>query len=95
MKLRKDIVNSIYHILGFHNQCRTDQTYKKITQMTMTKVTIFRDDQINRTKIPNDKELEKSLFTGRNFCTLSETKGLITDIQIALNRIAEKSGRVI
>ena len=106
-QLRRDIINSIYHILGFHKHC-SDFCQKRPSNLPIDTTddnndnniddssfdAIF-EDQISMWKIPDDKELENSRLAGKNHCTLSEIKELITDVQIILNRVAEKSDRLI
>ena len=105
-QLRKDILNSIYHILGYHENC---SDFCKNRPKIDTPIDENEDDNDNAEqpvdvifevqsdywKIPSESEMESSRYAEKNMCELSEPKELIRDVQIILNRVAEKSDRLI
>ena len=101
-QLRKDILNSIYHILGYHENC---SDFCKNRPKIDTPIDENEDDNVNDEqsvdvifevqsdywKIPSESEMESSRYAEKNMCELSEQKELIR----ILNRVAEKSDRLI
>ena len=53
------------------------------------------DDQYEFWKIPSEKEMEQSRSACKSSVSMSDLKELIHDVQIILNRVAEKSHRLI
>ncbi|XP_060577969.1 uncharacterized protein LOC132735083 [Ruditapes philippinarum] len=107
-QLRKDIINSVYHVLGFHDRC-SDFCKKKVKH-TMDNDGDDNDNELNFDnesfddifesqyeywKLPSEKEMESSRHASKNKCQKSELKELVKDVQFFLNRIADKSHRLI
>ena len=105
-QLKKDIINSIYHILGFHSNC-SDFCNKRSESIELPDDSSHTEDPVDNSfdnifgdqaeywKSPSDSELENSRLATKNSCPLNEVKDMITDVQIILNRVAEKSERLI
>ena len=103
--LRRDILNSVYHVLGFHNRC-SDFCQKRPTQNedencaenfdpSEDSFDFIFEQQSEFWKIPSENEMNQSRYAGKNCCSMSDLKELIQDVQIILNRIADKSERLI
>ncbi|XP_053391946.1 uncharacterized protein LOC128554670 [Mercenaria mercenaria] len=105
-QLRKDILNSVYHILGFHKLC-SDFCQKRPEKDSSTDENIIDDDTFESTfddifeeqykywQIPSEAEMEESRRAISNSNSLIELKEMIADVQVILNRVADKSERLI
>ena len=106
-QLRKDILNSIYHVLGFHDKC--SDFCKKTPSKKKAEInenpnesdtdnesmnSIF-ENQSEFWKIPSDTELERSRLAEKTNNSFSEVKHLINDVLVILNKVADKTERLI
>ena len=105
-QLRKDILNSIYHVLGFHDKCSDfckKRPHKKLPQDDSeddaetddNSVDSIFDNQSEYWKSPSERELENSRLADKSTCRLSELQELINDVLVILNKVADKSDRLL
>lgn len=105
-QLRKDILNSIYHVLGFHDKCSDfckKRPHKKLPQddneddadTDDNSVDSIFDNQTEYWKSPSETELESSRLADKNMYKLSELQELINDVLVILNKVADKSDRLL
>ena len=102
-QLKKDILNSIYHILGFHHNS-SDFCKQRTSKQTENdngdneEPSDSFDDLFNNQseywKLPSEEELQNSRCADKNSFNISELKDLIADVQIILNRVASNSDQI-
>lgn len=108
-QLKHDIKNSILHVLGFHNRCSDFCKHRPIEKDIQNEIITEEDtlptsnnsmDDIFETQcqywnLPSKDEEENCRYSEKNIVELSEVSDIIRDVSVFLNRLADKSNRLL
>jgi len=109
-QLKKDIKNSIWHILGFHEQCsefcKNRKNAEKPSAIDTSNTNENEDSnddlfddifekQYEFWKMPSDEEMANVRNATANELKKGELKEVVRDVQVLLDRLASKSERLV